>query len=68
LHGGLDRLSLGQDWLKGGAADNFAHGAFGNRLHRSFGLLDVELIIARTVRFDQPEYRKIDIDDVLVAS
>jgi HSP20 family molecular chaperone IbpA len=24
-----------QDWLKGGATDNFAHGAFSNRLHRS---------------------------------
>jgi hypothetical protein len=42
LYGGLNGLSLGQNWLKGGAADNFAHGAFCNRLDRSFGLLDVE--------------------------
>src|SRR5271166_1510409 len=57
----------GQDRFKLGAADNLAHRAFRDRLHRTFRLLDVEKIIARAVGLDQPEHRKIDIDDVLVA-
>ena len=50
-----------------GAADHLAHGAFGHRLHRAFGILDVEQIFADAVRLDPPQHREIDVDDVLVA-
>jgi hypothetical protein len=47
--------------------DHFAHRAFGDRLHRAFGLQYVEEEIADTVRLDLPQHREIDVDDVLVA-
>ena len=50
-----------------GAADHLAHGAFGHRLHRAFGVLDVEQVVADAVRLDPPQHREVDIDDVLVA-
>jgi hypothetical protein len=44
-----------------------AHGAFGDRLHGAFGLLDVEQVIAHAIGLDLPQHREIDVDDVLVA-
>ena len=58
----------GEDRLDFRAADHLAHGAFGDRLHGAFRILDVELIVAgAALRLDHPEHREIHIDDVLVA-
>jgi hypothetical protein len=68
LDPGFDVLTrAGQDRLNVGASDHFAHGAFCHRLHRAFGLLDVEQIIAHAVRLDLPQHGEIDVDDVFVA-
>ncbi len=70
MHGGFDVLPrTGQNRLQGRAADDLAHGALGHRLHRAFGLLDVEQIVFDPfrLRLDLPQHRKVDVDDVLVA-
>jgi hypothetical protein len=68
LHRHLDGLArAGENRLDLGMADHLAHGAFGDRLHGAFGLLDIEQIIAGAAGLDQPEHREIDIHDVLVA-
>jgi hypothetical protein len=55
VHGGFDVLPRpGQDRLQVGTADDLAHSAFGDRLHRALGLLDVEQVIANAVRLDLP--------------
>ncbi len=48
-------------------ADDLAHGGFGYRFHGSFGILNVEEIVADGARPDFPEHREIDVDNVLVA-
>ena len=50
-----------------GASDHFAHGAFRHRLHRAFGVLNIEQIFAHAVRLDLPQHGEIDVDDVFVA-
>src|SRR6516165_10062088 len=67
LYRGLDGLPrAGENGLNIGTPDHFAHRAFGDRLHRAFGLQYVEEEIADTVRPDLPQHREIDVDDVLV--
>ena len=51
--------------LDRGSANNFAHGAFGGRLHGLRGIADVEQVFARVL--DDPEHRELNLDDVLVA-
>ena len=46
-------------------ADDLAHGAFGDILHRHLGILDVEQEFGRVA--DAPEHHEVDIDDILVA-
>ena len=68
LHRRLDVLArAGEDRLEGPVPDDLAHGGFGHRFHRSFGILDVEQIVADAGRLDFPQHREIDVDDVLVA-
>jgi hypothetical protein len=55
------------DRLNVRAPDDLAHGAFGDRLHRAFRLLDIEQIIAYPVRLDLPQNGEVDIDDIFVA-
>ena len=66
LHLGLGLgAGFGQDRLDVALADDLAHGALGHRLHRAFGILDVEQKVGRVG--DPPEHDEVDIDDVLVA-
>src|SRR6185503_1114685 len=53
------------DHFRLGAADDFAHRAFGNALHQLFLFADVEEILFRIL--DLPEHRQADVDEVLVA-
>ena len=47
-----------------GLADDFAHRAFGRRLHRGVGRPDVEQKGPRVL--DHPKHGEVDVDDVLV--
>jgi len=55
---------LGEDRLDVALADDLAHGALGDILHRHLRVLDVEQVLRRVA--DAPEHDEIDIDDVLV--
>ena len=46
-------------------ADDLAHHALGDRLHRLLGIANVEQELARVL--DLPEQHEVDVDDVLVA-
>src|SRR5262249_40566967 len=66
LHVRLDALTgNGRDLLAVGAADHLAHGAFGDRFHRTVRLLNVEKVIGSAGGLDDPKHREIDVDDVL---
>lgn len=61
----LDRLTVAERVLSRTAADDFAHGAFGDLLLQRLGrFLDVEEIGLRVRR---EEHRELDVEDVLVA-
>ena len=55
----------GEDRLDVALTDDLAHGAFGDRLHGSFRILDVEEEVRRVA--DLPEHDEINVDDILVA-
>ncbi len=68
LHFRLDHLAAGgQDLLDLAAADDLAHGALGDRLHRLALIGDVEGIIFRMGRIDLPDHHEFDVGDILVA-
>jgi hypothetical protein len=68
LHGGLDGLPrAGENGLDVGAPDHFAHCALADGFHGAFGGLHIEQVIADVVRFDLPQDREVDADNVLVA-
>ena len=56
---------LGEERLDIALADDLAHGALGDILHRHLGILDVEQEFGRVA--DAPEHHEVDIDDILVA-
>src|SRR6185437_2552764 len=64
LHHRILAADDGADRL--GAADHFAHGAFGHRLHRLRRIADVEQVFGRIL--DLPLHGEIDVEQVLVAS
>ena len=65
---GLDRGAVGrQHGLDVAPADDLAHRAFGDGLHRSRRVLDVEDVVLRRGRIDLPLHDHVDVDDVLVA-
>ena len=68
LHVRFDRLAVaGQNAVDRLQADDLAHDAFGDRLHRFFGVADVEDEILRLGRVDLPAHAELDVDDVLIA-